>query len=187
MQLYKKTNQDYVHNGDFSLTNVIQAVMRMVVRGEWCIEIEVPQFEEYSKYFEHDAVVKIENPREGEELWVVTYPKRTDFGSLTAKLYPKALWDAQNDLILRDCRPTGMTGQEALMHMLTSAGGYGKYKVESDIVYKTTAYYQNKNIIEAICGSDENSFVNRWGGQPYFTNDTIKVNLICGRDDGIRM
>ena len=139
MQLYKKENQDYAKNGDFSLTNVIKASMHLVVRGEWIIEMEIPQFEEYANFFEHDAIVKLKNPREGDELWVVTYPKRTDFGTISARLYPKALWDAQNELILRDCRPTNLNGQEALSYMLSACGGSGKYTVQSNIETKATA------------------------------------------------
>ena len=43
-----------------------------------------------------------------------------------------------------------------------------KYSGESNITKKATAYYQFKNLIEAINGGEDNSFISRWGGEILF-------------------
>lgn len=62
---------------------------------------------------------------------------------------------------LLDIRPTDKNGQDAL-DLMTAPNH--KYQAKSDIKTLSTAYYQMKNLIEAINGSDENSFVIGWGG-----------------------
>ncbi len=51
-----------------------------------------------------------------------------------------------------------------------------KYTAETDITSTGTAYYQNKNLIEAINGDDENSFVKRWGGEIVYDNYKAIIN-----------
>jgi phage minor structural protein len=62
-----------------------------------------------------------------------------------------------------------------------------KYSGKSNIKIISTAYYQTKNLIEAICGEEENSFLNRWGGEVLFDNYTITVNDRVGIDHGVQV
>ena len=61
-----------------------------------------------------------------------------------------------------------------------------KYSGKSNIKIISTAYYQTKNLIEAICGEEENSFLNRWGGE-VLDNYTITVNDRVGIDNGVQV
>ena len=85
--------------------------------------------------------------------------------------------------MLLDVRPTQKTGEEALNILLQGTG----YKGHSNLVDLNTAYYIRKNIVEAICGDDENSFVNRWGGERLYDNFDIYVNSHIGEDNGVRV
>ena len=62
-----------------------------------------------------------------------------------------------------------------------------KYSGKSNIKIISTAYYQTKNLIEAICGEEENSFMNRWGGEVLFDNYMITVNDRVGIDHGVQV
>ena len=92
--------------------------------------------------------------------------------------------DALGECFLLDVRPTEKTGQEALNIMLE---GFPKYQAESDIQKVETAYYINKNLIEAVNGEEENSFVNRWGGEILYDNYKIVVNERVGSDHGTQI
>lgn len=92
--------------------------------------------------------------------------------------------DAMGDCFLVDVRPTNKTGQQAL-DIMTAPNG--KYSGESNISTVNTAYYQDKNLIEAINGDDENSFINRWGGEIEFDNFTVKINYRLGEDRGVEL
>ena len=73
---------------------------------------------------------------------------------------------------MRNVRPTNVNGQQALNQMLAPNP---KYSGESDIKLETTAYYQDKNFLEALNGNEENSFLNRWGGEILFDNFKVFV------------
>lgn len=81
-----------------------------------------------------------------------------------------------------DVRPAEKNGQEALNIMLAESGFTGK----SNISKIETSYYVQKNIMEAINGSDENSFVCRWGGEIIYQNEKITIDESIGEDRGLR-
>lgn len=60
------------------------------------------------------------------------------------------------------------------------------YSAKSDIKKLSTAYYQTKNLIEAINGNDENSFINRWGGEILYNNYQITIDDHVGGDYGVQ-
>lgn len=92
--------------------------------------------------------------------------------------------DAKEDCFLVDVRPTEKNGQEAL-DLMTAENK--KYSAKSDIKTISTAYYQTKNLIEAINGDDENSFVNRWGGEIIYDNYNATINKRIGGDYGVQV
>lgn len=107
----------------------------------------------------------------GEQLFRITHKEKSDSG-ISADLQP-IFMDAADDCFLLDVRPTDKTGQQAL-DIMTAPNK--KYTAETDITSTGTAYYQNKNLIEAINGDDENSFVKRWGGEIVYDNYKAIIN-----------
>lgn len=182
IHLYKLKNTDYSRNGDFAL-HPISANLHIVLNGSWSASFQCP-IDEAAAYIENDCVIKFDLPHFKDQLWVVTDPKKTDFDTIDFTAYPIFLWDAQKELIMRDCRPTNKKGQEALEYMLHGCGAPAKYQVKSDIYKISTAYYINKNFMEALNSNDENSFVTRWGGEAIFDNYTLHMNRWAGTDRG---
>lgn len=182
IHLYKLNNTDYKKNGDFTL-HPISAKLHLILNGAWMAEFQCP-LDEAAAFIENDCVIKFDLPHFKDQLWVVTDPKNTDFDTIEFTAYPIFLWDAQKELIMRDCRPTNKKGQDALEYMLEGCNAPAKYQVRSDISKLSTAYYINKNFMEALNSSDENSFVNRWGGEAIFDNYTLHMNHWAGSDRG---
>ena len=108
--------------------------------------------------------------------------EKSDSG-VSAELTPIFL-DAKEDCFLVDVRPTEKSGQEALDIMTTPNN---VYTAKSDIKKTSTAYYQTKNLIEAINGNDDNAFVKRWGGEILYNNYEVIVNERVGADYGVRV
>lgn len=182
IQLYKLNNTNYEMNGDFTL-HPISAGLHLVLNGAWSADFQCP-IDDAAAFIENDCVIKFDLPHFKDQLWVVTDPKSTDFDTIEFTAYPIFLWDAQKELIMRDCRPTNKKGQDALEYMLEGCNAPGKYQVRSNISKLSTAYYINKNFMEALNSSDENSFVNRWGGEAIFDNYTLHMNRWAGSDRG---
>ena len=178
IQVYQPGNTNYDQNGDMTLFPD-SATVHSVLNGEWEAEISHPLDEEGRwKYIVDDAVIKMPSFN-GEQLFRIKKKEKTDSG-IRAELQP-IFMDAKDDCFLTDVRPTEKNGQEAL-DIMTAPNK--KYTASSDIKKISTAYYQTKNLIEAINGEDENSFVNRWGGEILFDNYKIIVNDRVGGDYG---
>lgn len=175
INIYKKSNLNYRMNGDYMIDPII-AKLRLKLNGSWSIDLEIDQQnEEVCKALQHDSVIKVKLPKYGDQLYVVSDPVRTGFDTVKATAFPIAMWDSRNELVCLDSRPTNMSGEQALNYVLTACGGNGKYKIESDITKASTAYYVRKNFMECLAGTDDNSFLNRWGGEIEFDNFTFRV------------
>lgn len=181
IQIYKKGNEDFTRNGDATITP-ISCTSEMTLGGSWELELEAP-IDELGKFdtIQAGAVISVPSPWGNAQLWRI-YDRDKGDESVTAKARPIFL-DAARDVFLIDCRPTKMAGQAALDWMMRGT----KYKGQTDITKVNTSYYVRKNLIQAIAGDDENSFVNRWGGEILYDNYTISVMSQQGKDRGLRV
>ena len=181
IQIYKPENTDYKHNGDMTLLPD-EATIHVILNGEWTATLEHPIDQEGRwKYIVDNAVVKMPSFN-GEQLFRVKNKEKKDSG-VSVDLTPVFL-DAKNDCFLVETRPTDKNGQEAL-DLMTAPNA--RYTAKSDIKTVSTAYYQTMNLIEAINGNNDNSFVNRWGGEIIYDNYTVTINERAGGDYGVQV
>lgn len=181
IQIYNIENTNFDQNGDMSLFPS-SASVHAVLNGIWEVTLEHPKdSEDRWKYIKEGAVVKMPSFN-GEQLFRITHKEKSDSG-ISADLQP-IFMDAADDCFLLDVRPTDKTGQQAL-DIMTAPNK--KYTAETDITLTGTAYYQNKNLIEAINGDDENSFVKRWGGEIVYDNYKAIINRHAGSDRGVEI
>lgn len=181
IQLYKPDNGSFEKNGDFALTPV-SCESTVTLNGSWEMELIVPATAELVSLVTENSVIKAPSPEfDNDQLWRI-YAVDKDNDEIVAQAYPIFL-DAKNDCTLVDVRPTGKTGQEALNIMCAANS---KYTATTDITKASTAYYIRKNLIEAIGSDDEQSFINRWGGEVLYNNFTAVINERAGGDYGAR-
>lgn len=181
IQLYSPTNTDYTRNGDMTLMPT-SAQVHVILNGAWEASLEHPiDAEGRWKYIAEDAVVKMPSFN-GEQLFRIKQTEKKDSG-VSAVLEP-IFYDSMDDCFLTDIRPTNKNGQEAL-DLMTAPNS--KYSGSSNIKKASTAYYEYKNLLEAINGDDDNSFINRWGGEILFDNFSVIINDRAGGDYGVEL
>lgn len=181
IQLYNPTNTDYTRNGDMTLTPT-SAEVHVILNGAWEASLEHPiDAEGRWKYIAEDAVVKMPSFN-GEQLFRIKQTEKKDSG-VSAVLEP-IFYDSMDDCFLTDIRPTNKNGQETL-DLMTAPNS--KYSGQSNISKASTAYYEYKNLMEAINGDDDNSFINRWGGEILFDNFSVIINDRAGGDYGVEL
>lgn len=180
IQLYKAENKNFEMNGDWVL-NPISCLFIPKINDQWVLEIENP-IDESIDDFNLGAVISVTTPYGENQLFRINDRDKND-NSVIATAYPIFL-DSKNDCFIWDTRPTNVNGQQALNMMLSSNS---KYKASSNIDKINTAYYIRKNFIEALNADDENSFINRWGGEIIYNNYNIIVNDKIGTDSGLRV
>lgn len=181
IQIYKPENMNFKANGDMPLLPE-KALVHATLNGAWSLELQHPiDGEGRWKYITEEAVVKVPSFN-GEQLFRIKHTEKAESGA-TATAEP-IFMDAKEDCFLEDIRPTNKTGQEALNLMLAPNR---KYSAKSDITVRSTAYYEYKNFIEALNGNEDNSFINRWGGEIFFNNYEVIVNKKQGNDYGVQI
>lgn len=166
-------------NGDVLQPTSCQAEMKL--NGDWTLEMTHPlDTDGKHKLIEYDNILSVPTPVNERSLYRIYQTKKTNT-SITAYARP-IFYDAGSDIFLLDSRPTDKTGQEALDILMDGT----IYSGESDIAEKSTAYYINKSLINALQSDDENSFLNRWGGEIIYDNFKIIINYKTGADNGIK-
>ena len=181
IQIYKPENTNFEANGDMPLLPE-KALVHATLNGAWNLELQHPiDGEGRWKYIADEAVVKVPSFN-GEQLFRIKHTEKAETG-VTATAEP-IFMDAREDCFLEDIRPTNKTGQEALDLMLAPNR---KYSAKSDITVRSTAHYEYKNFIEALNSNEDNSFINRWGGEIFFNNYEIIVNKKQGNDYGVQI
>lgn len=182
IQVYSPDNTDFDKNGDMVLMPS-SCTINAELNGAWTIDLEHPlDIEGRWKWIVETAVIKVPSFLTEEQLFRLKSVEKSDAG-ISASGEP-IFMDAMDDCFLTDIRPTNKTGQEAL-DLMTAPNS--KYTGISNISRAATAYYEYKNLIEAINSDDENSFINRWGGEILFDNYTVKINDRVGGDYGVEL
>lgn len=179
IQLYKSTNTDYEMNGDYTLSP-LSCEFECNLNDTWLLSIENP-IDQSLDDFTIGAVVSVPTPYGDKQLFRI-YDVSKDDDGIIASAFPIFL-DARNDCFLWDVRPNNVAGQTALNQMITNK----KYSASSNITKTSTAYYVQKNLIEALNGDDDNAFLKRWGGEIAYDNYKIIVNDRIGSDNGLKV
>ena len=176
IEIYLKTNTNYEMNGDMLLT----PISCHYKKSEYLVTLEHP-IDDIGrwKYIDYENVIAAEE--DGKKKLYRIFNVVKSLYSITA--YARPLFFDLIDNILLDVRPTLKNGEEALNIILEGTGFTG----HSNISTVNTSYYVRKNIVEAILGDDENSFLNRWGGEVLLDNFNIYINDKIGSDNGVRV
>ena len=176
IEIYIKTNTNYDKNGDITL----DPTSCTYKDSEKALTLEHFFDEEGRwKYIEYENVIAVEK-NEKKILYRIYNIVRSLY-SVTA--YARPLFFDLIDKVLLDVRPTQKLGQETLNIILADTGFTG----HSNLATLSTAYYIRKNIVEALIGDAENSFINRWGGEFYCENFDVYINDRIGSDNGVRV
>lgn len=175
IQIYVADNTNYDANGDA----VLLPDTCTLDTSSWQVSLTHPRDADGRwELIQDGAVLKLPTFLADDQLYRIINTEVTDSG-VTATAQP-IFFDSAGDVMLVDTRPTDKSGQAAL-DILTQGT---KYSGTSDITAHSTAYYQMRNLMEALTGDDDNAFVNRWGGEVMYDNYTVIINERLGADNG---
>lgn len=178
IQIYSPANTNYDVNGDA----VLMPTVCEIDTETWQLTIEHPRDPEGRwKLIEDGAVLKVPSFLEDDQLFRIFNTDKDESG-VSATAQP-IFFDSKNECMLLDVRPTDKNGQQALDIMTQGT----KYSGSSDITSLSTAYYVMKNLMEALTSDDENSFINRWGGEVLYNNYEVIINEKIGSDHGVQL
>ena len=181
VQIYKRENNDYEANGDIVIFPE-ECILTAILNGTWVLELTHPLDDEGRwKYIDEESVICVPTFQGKRQLFRVGEVEKTDT-EVSATAYP-IFFDSKDDCFLIDVRPELKTGKQALDIMT----GGTKYTGESDITRGATAYFVRRNLMDAINGQDEPTFIQRWGGEILYDNHKVIINERVGGDYGVEI
>lgn len=180
IQIYAAGNTAFDKNGDCVLLPT-EASTSAEINGSYSATLTHPiDAEGRYEYLTEGAVIKMPSYN-GDQLFRVRVCSKTQT-EIVCDMEP-IFFDSAHDCFLTSVRPTNRNGQQALDVMCAPNA---KYHGVSNITKQFTAYYEYKNLMEALT-DEENGFLTRWGGEMEFDNFTVRVMTRLGADNGAEL
>jgi phage minor structural protein len=190
INVYSPTETNFKNNGLATLIP-ISCDYGIGINDKWQLTMEHP-FDKELRYqhLVEDAILRVTgfscvNEQEQDtnrfglngkvQLFRVFDTKKT-LTSVTVIAFPVAL-EAVYDTPIENLVIQNKTGIEAgeILDAQTQ-----KYSVSSDITRTASSKYENTNLIGAISGNNDDSYVKKWGGEVVYDNNKIKIRNKIG-------
>lgn len=178
IDIYSPGNDDFEKNGNCTLLPT-SCNAHFEINGEWTVTLVHP-LNERSDYIERDAIIRVPTPY-GKLMYQIKKYNKSDY-DIQVTAYPIFLRAKGLAPFLWDRRAVNCNGQQALDIILEGSSFTG----ESNISKISTAYFEQMNVIQAINGDVDNSFINRWGGEIAWLNNKILINDRLGSENRFR-
>lgn len=177
IQLYAPSNTNFDANGDVVLEPT--SCLFDTKNQELSLEHPIDELGKW-KYIQDGSVIKAPCDN-GIQKFRLFKKTKTDKG-ISIKGIPIFMSDAKA-IWIHDTRAVNLTCQEALNRIVAGT----KFNASSDISDINTAYFVGMNLLNAICGDDDNTIKSRWGGEIMYDNETVIVNKQLGSDHGVEV
>lgn len=117
-------------------------------------------------------------------------PFRIKFVQKTSReivAYCEQIFFDLNNNFIEDVYIKGKNGNTALNQILSNTNYAHPFSGTSNIQITNSSRLVCKNVLSAIIGDNENSFVNRWGGELDIDGFTFEINTRIGRNNGYKV
>ncbi|MGM1412809.1 phage tail spike protein [Bacillus cereus group sp. BceL300] len=181
--LYKPNETDFTNNGIGALDkNIYNTTVEEELNGLFLFSFSYPLFAPHGLEIEGMSIIKVPTP-DGEQLFRVAAPK-VSMGEITAQCY-HIFYDLTENLI-EDIFAETTNGNGAMNRMSAGCQYKHPFQFYSDVPKIASARIVRKNPVEALLdSSQDNSFVNRWGGELKRDNFDVKMLQNRGMDRGV--
>ncbi|OTW89497.1 phage tail protein [Bacillus thuringiensis serovar sumiyoshiensis] len=181
--LYKPNETDFTHNGIGVLDkHIYSATVEEELNGLFVFNFNYPLFAPYGTKIDGMNIIKVPTP-DGDQLFRVVTPK-VSMGEIKAVCY-HIFYDLTENLI-EDIFIQPTNGSAAMARLSSGCQYKHPFTFYSDITNISTARIVRKNPVEAMLDtSQDNSFVNRWGGELKRDNFDVKMLKNRGANRGV--
>jgi phage minor structural protein len=180
--LYESTETNFFNNnGKWILSDCTSCKVNREIKGVFSLELEYPLFDKKNLYLElqQHRIIKANTPK-GEQLFRIQRVEKS-----MSKVYVYAshiVFDLMNNLII-DTNIVAKTRLEAVQQALANTITPHNFTATGDV----TTYIDSSRVVrysplKAIFGSEDNSILNRWGGEIDIDNYNLTVKDEIGED-----
>lgn len=184
IRLFDSIEADFTHNGIQVLDDIVYGdacILTNEINGTYSLEMELSIVDnEKWKDVEVEKFLKVPTSK-GEQIFRI---KEIVKGINSIKVYGKhVFFDLENNFIL-DINVVQKDGRGAINQILGAMSNnmINSYNGTSNISIVNNSRLVRKNVVSALIGSDDNSFVNRWGGELEVDNFNFSMKMRIGED-----
>ncbi|HHP5740903.1 TPA: phage tail spike protein [Bacillus paranthracis] len=181
--LYKADETNFTNNGIGILDkHIYNATVEEELNGLFAFTFSYPLFAPHGIKIDGMSIIKVPTP-DGEQLFRVVNP-RPNMGELTVQCY-HIFYDLTENLI-EDIFIQSTNGNGAMNRLSTGCQYKHPFVFYSDITTTASARIVRKNPVEALLDKgQDNSFINRWGGELQRDNFDVKMLRNRGMNRGV--
>ncbi|AHJ33416.1 phage tail spike protein [Lacticaseibacillus paracasei] len=180
IELYPRDQTDFSHHG-YALDDISNDIVTWQLNAKFTLTFDYPMFSEHAGELVAENIVRVPVPGGKAAFRIAQVIKSMGHLSITAY---HVFWDLNDDFIA-DTNIVDKDGQGALDQIMRAANYPTGFKVLSTIGNVTNARLVRMSIIKALLGTDDNSFLNRWGGEFDWQDFSFSVNPRLGKDRGV--
>lgn len=180
IELYPRDQTDFSHHG-YTLDDISNDIVTWQLNAKFTLTFDYPMFSEHAGDLVAENIVRVPVPGGKAAFRIAQVIKSMGHLSITAY---HVFWDLNDDFIA-DTNIVDKDGQGALDQIMRAANYPTGFKVLSTIGNVTNARLVRMSIINALLGTDDNSFLNRWGGEFDWQDFSFSVNPRLGEDRGV--
>ncbi len=180
IELYPRDQTDFSHHG-YALDDISNDIVTWQLNAKFTLTFDYPMFSEHAGDLVAENIVRVPVPGGKAAFRIAQVIKSMGHLSITAY---HVFWDLNDDFIA-DTNIVDKDGQGALDQIMRAANYPTGFKVLSTIGNVTNARLVRMSIIKALLGTDDNSFLNRWGGEFDWQDFSFSVNPRLGKYRGV--
>ncbi|MES5942978.1 MULTISPECIES: phage tail spike protein [unclassified Bacillus cereus group] len=181
--LYEKNTRDFTNNGICFLKDTIIAEVSETLNGSFELYMEYPVLGLKCNEIQEERIIKAETP-EGPQPFTIHRCVKKNMS--TVKIYARHIFYDLLENLIEDTNIVEQPGAGALDQLLRKTQYPHPFKVVCDISKMNNSRIVRRNPVEAILDPQEdNSFVNRWGGELVRDFFDIKMYQQRGTDRGV--
>lgn len=189
IRLFSSIETDFTHNGVQVLDDIVYGdtcILTNEINNVYALEMELSIFDN-DKWRDIEAEMFLKVPTsKGDQLFRI---KEVVKGLNSLKVFGKhVFFDLENNFIM-DTNVVEKDGVSALNQILGAKTNnmVNTYYCSSDISTIANSRLVRKNIVTALLSSDDNSFINRWGGELEVNNFNFAINERIGENRGFQI
>lgn len=193
INVYSENTTNFNNNGLATLIP-LTAEFSSDINGAWTLSITHPyDAEERYKHLVKNAILQADvgciREQSTKQLFRI-YDVKRNLQSLSVIAFPigmEATFDAPIEELKIPDEPGVLTASGAdaaavLDSYIKNHDDNNKYTVSSNVTTQNCSQWENTNLIAALSGSDDNSFINKWGGEVLYNNYAITIKNRIGNE-----
>lgn len=180
MQMYQKNETLFGHRG-LSLPDTYNATIDWKLNESFTLTFDYPLLSLNGAEIQSELIVKAPTP-EGDNLFRIQNCVKS-MGVITVTAY-QVFWDLSFNWI-DDINIVGDNGTEAVSHIMNNTQYPHQFTYTSSLTNTANVQIVRMSAINALMGTDDNTFINRYGGEFDWQGFTFNVVEQLGKNRGV--